>query len=76
MRLIGSILLCGMVIAQKKDPSLWFFGQKYKSKKLMMLSTTPHQVIGKFKILHFLKNLEMFRKNIEICSKFVEIIWF
>jgi hypothetical protein len=45
MRLFASLLFCGLVVAQKKDDKIWFFGQKYESKKLKMLSTTPNQVI-------------------------------
>lgn len=41
------LLLFCSIMAQKKNPqqSIWFFGQKYNSMKLKMLSTAPHQVI-------------------------------
>lgn len=48
MRLSLGLLFCSYVApAEKKktDPNLWFFGQSYKSTKLMMLSTAPYQVI-------------------------------
>ena len=50
MRLSLGLLFCSYVAAAEKkktDPNLWFFGQSYKSTKLMMLSTAPYQVIGK-----------------------------
>jgi len=48
MRLSLSVLVFSCVAAQggkKPDQSLWFFGQKYASNKLKMLSSSPTQII-------------------------------